>query len=114
MLLKRLKKRKPWEPIIVSENLRWSQFSKLNLFLHEVQGIKPVVAVARKYLSDGSSAHLIGYVSDVSIQDLERNAFLRDINVPGLKIGKNGLEKSLNNQIMGKPGFQRFEVNAYG
>jgi len=113
-LLKRLKKRKPWEPIIVSENLSWSEFSKLNLFLHEVQGIKPVVAVARKYLSDGSSAHLIGYVSEISRKDLEKSKLLREINVPGLKTGKNGLEKYLNTKIIGKPGLQRFEVNAYG
>ena len=32
-LIKRLKKRKPWEPIIISDNLSWSEFSKLNLFL---------------------------------------------------------------------------------
>ena len=113
-LLKRLKKRKPWQPIIVSDNLSWSEFSKLNLFLHEVQGIKPVVSVARKYTEDGSTSHIIGYVSDVSIKDLENNEVLRNMKIPGLKTGKNGLEKSLNNEIIGKPGLQRFEVNAYG
>ena len=113
-LTKRLKKRKPWQPIIISDNLTWSEFSKINLFLHEIQGIKPVVGVARKYLEDGSSSHLIGYVSDVSVKDLKNSKMLREINVPGLKTGKNGLEKSLNEQIIGKPGFQRFEVNAYG
>ena len=46
-LYKKIKKRKPWEPVIISDNLTWSEFSKLNLFLHEIQGIKPVVAVAR-------------------------------------------------------------------
>ena len=113
-LLKRLKKRRPWQPIIISDNLTWSEFSKLNLFLHEVQGIKPVVAVARKYFGDGSSSHVVGYVSDVSIRDLERSELLREINIPGLKTGKNGLEKTLNESMLGKPGLQRFEVNAYG
>ena len=113
-LIKRLKKRKPWEPIIISENLSWAEFSKLNLFLHELQGIKPVVSVARKYLDDNSSYHIIGYVSDTSVKDLENSELLREINVPGLKTGKNGLEKSLNEQMIGKPGIQRFEVNAYG
>ena len=113
-LLKKLKKRKPWEPIIVSDNLTWSEFSKVNLFLHEVQGIKPIVAVAREYLKDGSSAHLVGYVSDVRAKDLKNSQLLRDINIPGLKTGKNGLEKSLNEEIIGKPGLQRFEVNAFG
>ena len=113
-LIKRLKKRKPWETIIVSENLSWSEFSRLNLFLHEIQGIKPVIAVARKYLEDGSSSHIIGYVSDTSVKDLKNSKLLREINVPGLKTGKNGLEKSLNAEMIGRPGLQRFEVNAYG
>ena len=67
-LIKKLKKRKPWETIIVSDNLSWSEFSRLNLFLHEIRGIKPVIAVARKYLEDGSSSHIIGYVSDTSVK----------------------------------------------
>ena len=113
-LIKRLKKRKPWEPIIVSDNLSWPEFSKLNLFLHEMQGVKPVVALARKYSGDGSSSHIVGYVSEVSVKDLESTEWLREINVPGLKIGKNGLEKFLNKRIVGQPGIQRFEVNAYG
>ena len=113
-LIKRLKKRKPWETIIVSDNLSWDEFSRLNLFLHEIQGIKPVVAVARKYIEDGSSSHVIGYVSDTSVKDLENSKLLREINVPGLKTGKNGLEKFLNEPMIGRPGFQRFEVNAYG
>ena len=113
-LLKRLKKRKPWQPIIVSDNLTWPEFSRLNLFLHDLQGINPVVSVARKYSEDGSSSHLIGYVSDVSTRDLENSELLREINIPGLKTGKSGLEKSLNDPMIGKPGFQRFEVNAYG
>ena len=114
VLLKKLKKRKPWQPVIISDNLSWSEFSKLNIFLHEIEGIKPTVSVARKYLKDGSSSHLLGYVSDVSVKDLESSALLRKIHVPGLKTGKNGLEKSLNEQMIGMPGFQRFEVNAYG
>ena len=113
-LIKRLKKRKPWETIIISDNLSWSEFSRLNLFLHEMQGIKPVIAVARKYLEDGSSSHIIGYVSEISVKDLENSELLREINIPGLKTGKNGLEKYLNEEMIGKPGLQRFEVNAYG
>ena len=113
-LISKLKKRKPWEPIIISHNLTWPEFSRLNLFLHEIQGIKPVVSVARKYLDDASSAHIIGYVGDTSVKDLENSELLREINIPGLKTGKNGLEKYLNEAMIGKPGLQRFEVNAYG
>ena len=113
-IIKKLKKRKRWEPIIVSDNLSWPEFSRLNIFLHEMQGVKPVVALARKYSTDGSSSHVVGYVSDVSVKDLQSNKLLKKINVPGLKTGKNGLERSFNNKMIGTPGIQRFEVNAFG
>ena len=106
ILIKRLKKRKRWEPIVISDNLTWEEFSKVNLFLHEIQGIKPVVALSRKYFEDGSTSHIVGYVSETSIKDLENNEYLEEVNVPGLKIGKNGLEKLLNPKIIGKPGIQ--------
>ena len=61
-----------------------------------MSGVKPVVVLARKYPADGSSSHVIGYVSDTSVKDLENSKLLRKINVPGLKTGKNGLEKFLN------------------
>ena len=56
-----------------------------------MQGIKPVVAVARKYSDNGSFSHLIGYVSDISKIDLENSEFLRKVHVAGLKTGKTGL-----------------------
>ena len=108
-----IKKQKPWEPIIVSDNLTWSEFSRLNLFLHELDGVKPVVSVARMY-PDNSSAHILGYVSQVSAKDLVNKKYLKDIYVPGMSIGKTGLERKLDKDIIGKIGFQRYEVNAYG
>ena len=48
-LKRKISKQKPWEPIIVSENLTWSEFSRINLFLHELQGVEPIVSVARVY-----------------------------------------------------------------
>ena len=32
-LKRKMAKQKPWEPIIVSDNLTWSEFSRINLFL---------------------------------------------------------------------------------
>tara|TARA_B110000008_G_scaffold279658_1_gene327783 strand:- start:2659 stop:4584 length:1926 start_codon:yes stop_codon:yes gene_type:complete len=113
-ILRKLKKRKPWEPIIISDNLSWRDFSRLNIYLHEVQGIKPVVALAREYTESGASSHIIGYVSEISAKDLKNSELLREINIPGLKTGKSGLEKNLNESMIGTPGTQRFEVNAYG
>ena len=108
-----ISKQKPWEPIIVSDNITWSEFSRINLFLHELEGVKPVVSIARMY-PDNSSAHILGYVSQVSTKDLQTKKYLKDLHVPGMTIGKTGLERKLDEEIIGKIGFQRYEVNAFG
>ncbi|MDA8688079.1 penicillin-binding protein 2 [Candidatus Pelagibacter bacterium] len=112
-LKRKIKKQKPWEPIVVSDNLDWSEFSRLNLFLHELNGVEPIVSVARTY-PDNSSAHILGYVSQISAKDLQTKKYLKDLSVPGMTIGKTGLERKLDEEIIGKVGFQRYEVNAYG
>ncbi len=112
-LRRKIKKQKPWEPVIISENLDWSEFSRLNLFLHELEGVEPIVSVARTY-PDNSSAHILGYVSQISAKDLKNKKYLSDLAVPGMAIGKTGLERKLDEQIIGKIGFQRYEVNAFG
>ncbi len=112
-LKKVIKKQKPWEPVIISENLDWSEFSRINLFLHELEGVEPIVSVARTY-PDNSSAHILGYVSQISSKDLQTKKYLQDLAVPGMAIGKTGLERKLDEQIIGKRGYQRYEVNAYG
>ena len=112
-LKKKIAKQKPWEPIIISDNLNWSEFSRINLFLHELQGVEPIVSVARVY-KDNSSAHVLGYVSQVSAKDLKEKKYLKDMSVPGIAVGKTGLEKRLDREIIGKVGFQRYEVNAFG
>ncbi len=112
-LKKKIAKQKPWEPIIISDNLTWSEFSRVNLFLHEMQGLEPIVSVARVY-KDSSSAHVLGYVSQVSSKDLKNKPYLKDVAVPGIAVGKTGLERRLDQEIIGKVGYQRYEVNAYG
>ena len=111
-LKRKIAKQKPWEPIIVSDNLTWSEFSRINLFLHELPGVEPLVSVARQY-PDKSTAHLVGYVSQVSQKDLQKKQYLKDMSV-GIAVGKTGLENKLDREIIGKVGFQRYEVNAFG
>ncbi len=112
-LKRKMAKQKPWEPIIVSDNLTWSEFSRINLFLHELQGVEAVVSVARIYPYK-STSHLIGYVSQASAKDLQKKEYLRNMSVPGISVGKTGLEHKLDENIIGKVGFQRYEVNAFG
>ena len=110
-LKKQIAKKKSWDTTVVSDNLSWSEFSRINLFLHELQGAEPVVSVARFY-TDNSSAHAIGYVSEISPNDIRTKKYLQNLNIAGVEIGKTGLESSLDEQMLGSPGYLRYEVNA--
>ena len=113
-ILKQKKKQKSWETLIVSENLTWEQFTKVNYFLHDLTGAKPVLSVSRNYPFKDNYTHVLGYVSEASVDDLLNNEVIKRSHVPGLKVGKTGLEKSFENDLIGTNSVQRYEVNAYG
>ena len=107
-------KQKPWETIIISKNLTWEQFTKVNYYLHDLVGVKPVLSVSRNYPFNESYTHVLGYVSEASEKDILNSEIIKDKYVPGLKVGKTGLEKTFENELIGTNGVQRYEVNAYG
>ena len=113
-IIKKKKNQKPWETLIISENLSWDQFSKVNFFLHELVGAKPVLSVARSYPYKDNYTHILGYVAQASEKDLLNNEVIKKSHVPGLRVGKIGLEKTFENDLIGTNGVQRYEVNAYG
>ena len=113
-ILKKKENQKPWETIVIAENLSWDQFSKINFHLHELPGAKPVITLGRSYPYGASYTHILGYVSQVSVNDLVNNKIIKDRNVPGLRVGKSGLEKRFEKELIGTNSVQRYEVNAYG
>ena len=105
---------KPWETLIVSENLSWNEFLKINNYLYELVGVKPVMTISRDYPFDDIYTHVLGYVSQPNEEDILANEVIQEKFVPGIKIGKLGLEKTLENDLIGVNDIQRYEVNAYG
>ena len=105
---------KPWDSIIVSENLSWSQFVKINNYLYDLVGVKPVMTISRNYPFNEVYTHVLGYVSQPNEEEILANEIVQERFVPGMKIGKIGLEKRLENHLIGTNAIQRYEVNAYG
>ena len=105
---------KPWESLIISENLSWDQFLVINNYLYELIGVKPVMTISRNYPFDEIYTHVLGYVSQPNENDLLSNDVIKEKFVPGIKVGKLGLEKTLENDLIGVNDIQRYEVNAYG
>ena len=113
-IIKKKKSQRSWETLIISENLNWDQFIKVNYFLHELVGAKPVLSLSRDYPFKENYTHVLGYVNQANKQDILENEIIKKNYVPGLRVGKTGLEKSFENDLIGTNGIQRYEVNAYG
>jgi len=111
---KKKKQLKPWESLVVSENLSWSEFLKINNYLYELVGVKPVMTISRNYPFDDVYTHVLGYVSSPNENDILNNEMIQEKFVAGIKVGKLGLEKTLENDLLGVNDIQRYEVNAYG
>ena len=112
-LYKKKERLKPWDTLVVSDNLTWEQFSKINLYLHELEGAKPVLSTSRFYPYANDLVHIVGYVGDASPKDLEKPE-IKENFVPGLKVGKYGIENSQEKMLIGNYGIKRYEVNASG
>ena len=113
-VLKKKNQIKPWETLIVSDNLSWQKFSKINNHLYDLNGVKPVISISRNYPFKENFTHLIGYVSQANQNDIENTEVIKKNFVPGLKVGKVGLEKSFEKKLIGSNDIERYEVNAYG
>ena len=113
-ILKSKKRLKPWESIIVSENLSWDNFVKVNNYLYDLVGVKPVMTISRNYPFSDIYTHVLGYVSQPNENDILQNEIIQERFVTGMKVGKLGLEKTLENYLIGTNDIQRYEVNAYG
>ena len=113
-ILKKKNEIKPWETLIVADNLSWEKFSKINNHLYDLNGVKPVISISRDYPYKENFTHVLGYVSQANENDLLTNENIKEKFVPGLKVGKTGLEKSFEQKLIGSNSVERYEVNAYG
>ena len=113
-IVKKKNEIKPWETLIVADNLSWEKFSKINNHLYDLNGVKPVISISRDYPYKENFTHILGYVSQANENDLLTNENIKEKFVPGLKVGKTGLEKSFEQKLIGSNSVERYEVNAYG
>jgi len=106
-------KLRKFQPYVINKNLTWAEFSKINSNLFILNGVQPFISMERHYNYPYEFAHVLGYVGVPNENDLQNQ---KDdlFRTPGIKIGKLGIEKILNRELIGTPGFTRFEVNAAG
>src|ERR1700761_7196554 len=112
-VLATLAQNKKFVPVPVAENLSWEEFSRINLHLPYLPGVQPDVSETRDYPYGPEMVHVLGYVASVSEQELAHDDDPL-MSLPGMRIGKRGIEKAFDKELRGRAGASKVEVNAYG
>ncbi|MEQ7872888.1 penicillin-binding protein 2 [Sphingomonas sp. ASV193] len=103
-----------FRPVSVADNISYEQYAALTVRLPELPGVAPSRGFARFYPAGEAVGQLVGYVGTANVKEYEAEDKNPLLNIPGFKIGKEGLEKTLEQQLRGEPGGQRVEVTARG
>ena len=108
-----LKAAQGFQPVQVADGLDYERFAAVSVRLPDLPGVSPRQGYSRYYPTGAAVGHLIGYVGTVSAEEYQKNKNPLLIT-PGFKVGKDGLEKTLEKSLQGQPGAKRTEVTARG
>jgi penicillin-binding protein 2 len=107
------KRREPtFRPIILKEDVAVGDIAYVRSHKYELPEISIELQPRRRYLQDQMAAHALGYVGEVTENELATPEFV-DFK-SGDQVGKTGLEREYNNILVGKDGFKRVIVNSFG
>ena len=112
-IIKEIRAARGYQPVQVAENVPYDQYAAITVRLPEMPGVQPMRGFSRYYPTGPAVGHLVGYVGSANAKEYEaeKNPLLI---TPGFKIGKEGLEKTLEKSLRGEPGGQRVELTARG
>ena len=110
-ILREVRRRRGLVPVTVRENLQWEDVSRIEVNAPDLPGLSIEVGQSRQYPFAQDFSHVLGYVAAVSEKEVTGDPLLE---LPGFKIGKNGVERVFDLNLRGKAGNSQVEVNAVG
>jgi penicillin-binding protein 2 len=112
--LEKSKKRPPFQAVKIKEDLSWDETVRVESFKFEIPGIMLDVAPKRSYVFGEATAHLLGYLGEISEKELREREEEGTSYSPGDLTGKYGLEKYYEKELRGVDGGKELEVDALG
>jgi penicillin-binding protein 2 len=113
--LTEMERRSPFVPVTLADQLSWEDFSRVAVNAPALPGITTEVGLSRHYPMGRDFAHVVGYVGPVSDYDLSKLENPDPLfQIPKFQIGKLGVEARYEDELRGKAGTRRIEINAAG
>jgi penicillin-binding protein 2 len=110
--LKRYQIEPKYEAIPLKQDITQDEQAFIEAHRNELPELEMRDEQRRLYPRDGFAAHMIGYVGEVSEQDLNSPKF--DFYEPGDVVGKSGIEETYDALLRGTDGSRDIIVNSHG
>ena len=114
-LLKKNQNQATYRPITIKKNIGFDELAQIESLNAELPGVSVQTFISREYKDKEVGAHLLGYISEISQQQLPkfRKRDAMDYRL-GDFIGQFGIEEQLDKFLRGANGHEFVEVDSRG
>jgi penicillin-binding protein 2 len=106
-----VRRRRRFVPVTVRDFLTWEEMARIELNAPDLPGISVDVGTTRIYPEADHLAHIVGYVAPPAERDMDGDPLLE---LPGIRVGRSGIERHHDLALRGRAGAVQMEVNAVG
>ncbi len=99
-------------PVLVRDHLSWDVMAAVEYHLPQLPGVAIDEGQWRHYPFADHASHLIGYVGKVDPDEVDTEQPL--LQLPDMRVGKNGVEEMFDEELRGTAGTRQVEVNVVG
>jgi len=110
--LKRFQMAPKYQPIPLKQDITPDEQAFIEAHRNELPELETLDEQRRLYPRDGFAAHLIGYVGEISEDDLNKSKYA--FYQPGDVVGKSGVEATYDSLLRGVDGSRDVIVNSHG
>ena len=109
-----VKSQPAFESILIKEGATQGDIAWVDAHQLEYPALRVEEIPQRRYPANGSLAHVLGYVQEISPEQLEDPRYKEKKYKPGDVIGQDGVEAVYDEYLRGRDGFRRVVVDSRG
>jgi penicillin-binding protein 2 len=106
-----IRRNRRFVPVVLREALTWEEMARIEVNAPDLPGISVDMGTTRIYPEAEDLAHVVGYVAAPAERDADDDPLLQ---LPGIRVGRAGVERHHDRILRGRAGTVEVEVNAVG
>lgn len=103
-----------FETILVKQDANFGDIAWVEAHELEFPELRVEQQPQRRYPASGMLAHVLGYVGEISTEQLKQSGYKEKGLKPGDVIGQSGLEQTYDDYLRGKDGYRKVIVDSRG